>query len=86
MLHTLVMEKLLGIGGQQRANESNLTYSREEEGALQKVDSGEYQLAFFLNPTLVEEVTTVAANGEKMPQKSTFFYPKLPTGLIINQL
>lgn len=85
ILHTLIMEKYLGIGGEQRASESNLTYTREEEGALKKVDTGEYQLVFFLNPTLVEEVTAVAANREKMPQKSTFFYPKLPTGLLINK-
>lgn len=85
VLHTLIMEKYLGIGGEQRASESNLTYTREEEGALKKVDDGEYQMVFFLNPTLVEEVTAVAANREKMPQKSTFFYPKLPTGLLINK-
>lgn len=85
VLHTLIMEKYLGIGGEQRASESNLTYTREEEGALKKVDAGEYQMIFFLNPTLVEEVTAVAANREKMPQKSTFFYPKLPTGLLINK-
>jgi len=53
---------------------------------LPTVDTGEYQLAFFLNPTLVEEVTEVAGNGEKIPQKSTFFYPKLITGLVLNQL
>jgi uncharacterized protein (DUF1015 family) len=80
------MENYLGIGGEQRANEANLTYTREEAGALEKVDKGEYQLAFFMNPTRVEEVTAVASNGEKMPQKSTFFYPKLITGLVINKL
>ena len=86
VLHSLIMENYLGIGGEQRANEGNLTYTREETGALAKVDSGEYQLAFFMNPTRVEEVTAVASNGEKMPQKSTFFYPKLITGLVINKL
>ncbi len=86
VLHTLIMEEYLGIGGEQRASESNLTYTREEENALKKVDSGEYQMVFFLNPTLVEEVTEVATNGEKMPQKSTFFYPKLPTGILIAKL
>ncbi|KJS15889.1 MAG: hypothetical protein VR69_11525 [Peptococcaceae bacterium BRH_c4b] len=86
VLHTLIMEEYLGIGGEQRASESNLTYTREEENAMKKVDSGEYQMVFFLNPTLVEEVTEVAANGEKMPQKSTFFYPKLPTGILIAKL
>ncbi|WP_161486083.1 DUF1015 domain-containing protein [Desulfotomaculum copahuensis] len=86
VLHQLILENLLGIGGRERAGESHLTYTREETGALDAVDNGEYQLAFFLNPTLVEEVTAVAGNGEKMPQKSTFFYPKLITGLVINKL
>lgn len=86
VLHTLIIEKHLGICGELRAKAEHITYSREEEGALTAVDAGEYQLAFFLNPTLVEEVTEVAGNGEKMPQKSTFFYPKLITGLVVNQL
>ncbi|MFX4262057.1 DUF1015 domain-containing protein [Pelotomaculum propionicicum] len=86
ILHTLIMEKHLGICGELRAKADHITYTREEEGALAAVDRGEYQLVFFLNPTLVEEVTEVAGQGEKMPQKSTFFYPKLITGLVINQL
>jgi len=86
VLHTLIIEKHLGIGGELRAKAEHITYTREEDSALAAVDAGEYQLAFFLNPTLVEEVTEVAGNGEKMPQKSTFFYPKLITGLVINQL
>jgi len=86
VLHSLILEKYLGIGEELRARDDHITYSREEEGALAAVDKGEFQIAFFLNPTLVEEVTNVAANGEKMPQKSTYFYPKLITGLVINSL
>jgi uncharacterized protein (DUF1015 family) len=86
ILHTLIIEKHLGICGELRARADHITYTREEEGALHAIDRGEYQLVFFLNPTLVEEVTEVAGQGEKMPQKSTFFYPKLITGLVINQL
>ncbi len=86
VLHTLIIEKHLKICGQLRAKAEHITYTREEEGALALVDQGAYQLAFFLNPTLVEEVTAVAANEEKMPQKSTFFYPKLITGLVLNKL
>ncbi|MCG9966673.1 DUF1015 domain-containing protein [Pelotomaculum terephthalicicum JT] len=86
ILHTLVIDRLLGIGGELMARAEHITYTREEEAALSLVDKGECQLALFLNPTLVEEVTKVANNGEKMPQKSTFFYPKLITGLVINQL
>jgi uncharacterized protein (DUF1015 family) len=86
ILHTLIVEKYLGICGELRARADHITYTREEEGALELVDRGEYQLVFFLNPTLIEEVTMVAGQGEKMPQKSTFFYPKVITGLVINQL
>jgi len=50
------------------------------------VDEKGYQLAFFLNPTHVEDIIAIASKLEKMPQKSTFFYPKLPTGLVLNGL
>ena len=86
VLHMLIIEKHLGICGKLRARAEHIDYTREEEGALAAVDAGEYQLAFFLNPTRVEEVIQVAGNGEKMPQKSTFFYPKLITGLVVNPL
>lgn len=84
ILHTLVLDNLLGIGSQQRADESNLTYTRDELEALNAVDCGAYQLAFFMNSTKVEEVTEIAIGGEKMPQKSTFFFPKIITGMVIN--
>ncbi len=86
VLQVMIMEKLLHIEGAQRKQETNLTYTRDEKFALEAVDTGSHQLAFFMNPTRVEEVTTVAGGGERMPQKSTFFYPKLVTGLVINRL
>lgn len=86
VLHTLVIDKILGIDSEMMARAEHITYTREEEAALSLVDKGEYQLAFFLNATLVGEISQVANNGEKMPQKSTFFYPKLITGLVINRL
>ncbi|MHB1042243.1 MAG: DUF1015 domain-containing protein [Eubacteriales bacterium] len=86
VLHSLIIERLLGVCGELRARGDHITYSREEEGALTAVDRGEYQAAFFLNPTLVEEVTSVAGNGEVAPQKSTYFYPKLISGLLIYSL
>ncbi len=84
ILHTLILEKLLGIGSQQRADESNLVYVRDEKSSKEMVDSGAAQLVFFMNSTKVEEVTDIATGGEKMPQKSTFFYPKVITGMVIN--
>lgn len=86
VLQIFVLEKHLGINCTGRATADQISYTREEEGALDAVDCGQFQLAFFLNPTRVEEVIDVASSGEKMPQKSTYFYPKLVTGLVINKI
>ena len=61
-------------------------YARTAEQARALVESGEYDLAFVLRPTPVEQVREVAEAGESMPPKSTYFYPKLPTGLVFNPL
>jgi uncharacterized protein (DUF1015 family) len=84
ILHTLVLEKLLKIDKENMANQKNLTYTRNVKEALEAVDFGGADCAFILNPTKVEEIRDVAAASEKMPQKSTYFYPKLITGLVIN--
>lgn len=86
ILHTLVLEKELGIDKENMAKQINLTYTRDRDEAVCAVDSGEAQCAFILNPTKVEEIKNVALDGEKMPQKSTYFYPKLITGLVMNSL
>ena len=59
---------------------------KNEKEAIEMVDSGKYQIAFFLNPTRMEQVKKAAGAGLRMPQKSTFFYPKLLSGLVINPL
>ena len=86
VLHNLVLERLLGIDKENMANQKNLTYTRSLGEALGSVQKGESVCAFILNPTRVEEIGAVAAAGEKMPQKSTYFYPKIITGLVINPL
>ena len=53
--------------------------------ALDKVNRGEFAAAFFLNPTCVEDVEKAALSSVRMPPKSTYFYPKLLTGLVINK-
>ena len=68
------------------AKQVNLTYTRSFDEAVESVKSGKSQCAFILNPTRVTEIRDVAAAGEKMPQKSTYFYPKLITGLTMNRL
>lgn len=86
VLHNLILEKYLGIGSAERADGGLVEYTREGAGALDAVDSGEFAFAFFMNPTGVDEMVAVAEAGELMPQKSTYFYPKLSTGLVINKL
>lgn len=86
ILHSLILERLLGIDRENMANQVNLRYTRSFDEATQSVQSNESNCAFFLNPTAVSEIGEVAACGEKMPQKSTYFYPKLITGLVMNKL
>lgn len=86
VLHSLVLEKTLGIDKENMANQINLTYTKFFEEAIMKVDNGEFQCSFILNPTRVTEIRDVAAAGEKMPQKSTYFYPKMITGMVMNDI
>jgi len=90
VLHKLVIEGILGIGDKQLASQSNIEYIKDIGDAIDKsvarADNGDSQAVFFMNPTRIAQVRTVAAAGEKMPQKSTFFYPKVYTGLVINKL
>ncbi|MFQ9951020.1 MAG: DUF1015 domain-containing protein [Clostridium sp.] len=86
VLHSLVLEKIFGIDKENMAQQINLTYTRDFQEAITSVEKNESQCAFILNPTRVTEIRDVAAAGEKMPQKSTYFYPKLITGLVMNQM
>jgi uncharacterized protein (DUF1015 family) len=63
-----------------------LVYSKSLDDAIERVQSGEADAGFFMRPTPVEQVREVAAAGESMPPKSTYFYPKVPTGLVFNPL
>jgi uncharacterized protein (DUF1015 family) len=90
VLHKLILEGILGIGDEALAGESNIEYIKDigeaVDEAIGKVDEKQKQVLFFMNPTRVEQVRAVAAENEKMPQKSTFFYPKIFSGLTINKL
>ncbi len=85
VLHSLVLERIFGIDKENMANQKNLGYTRSREEALRAVDMDGADCSFILNPTKVSEIRDVAAEGEKMPQKSTYFYPKLITGLVMNR-
>lgn len=86
ILHTLVLERLLGIDKNDMALGKSLTYTRDDVEALRAPDEGRCALSFLLNATKVHQIKDVSLAGEKMPQKSTYFYPKPVTGLVINDL
>lgn len=86
VLHSLVLEEIFGIDKENMAKQINLKYTKLFDDAIKGVDDGKYQCSFVLNPTRVTEIRDVAAAGEKMPQKSTYFYPKMITGMVMNDL
>lgn len=86
VLHRLILENELGIGPAELAAGSHVLYTIDALEAERKVEAGEAGAAFLMQPTPVEQVQAVAAAGEKMPQKSTYFYPKLVTGLVLRPL
>jgi hypothetical protein len=67
----------------ERLAPSGVTYTPDAAEAVAAVDRGEAEAAFLLRPTPLDEVWAVAGRGEVMPQKSTFFYPKLTSGLLL---
>lgn len=82
LLHT-IFDRILGIAQQ---IEDKIVYVKDDEKAVKLVDDEGCQIAFFLNATKIEEITAVASKLEKMPQKSTYFYPKLLSGLVLNKI
>jgi uncharacterized protein (DUF1015 family) len=85
-LHLLILEHIVNLSPEQQINAENIRYSQDEEAVLQAVEKEDFQAAFILNPPKKEDILTITDIGEKMPQKSTYFYPKLISGLIINKV
>jgi uncharacterized protein (DUF1015 family) len=85
-LHLLLLEHILGMPPEQQASGETIRYSQDEDAVLQALEKEDYQAAFILTATKKEEIQTIVAGGEKMPQKSTYFYPKLSSGLIVNKI
>jgi len=87
LLHRLVLQEILDITEEKLQSGSHLDYVQDfphaVEAAAERVRSGSAQALFLLNPPRVEQVYAVARSGERMPQKSTFFYPKVYSGVVI---
>jgi len=86
VLETLILKGALGLSDDDISHFNGLFYARDTAEAEAMVASGEYEAAFLMRPTPVQQVRDIAAAGENMPPKSTFFFPKLLTGLLFNPL
>jgi uncharacterized protein (DUF1015 family) len=86
LLHALILDEILGITPQMVRSGDNISYTTDARKALEEVGSGAAAGAFLLCPPTVYDVEKVSQAGATMPEKSTYFYPKLQTGLLINPL
>ena len=86
LLHNYILKNLLGISQEAQEKKLNIHYIQKVHECVDEVASGASQIAFFVNPTRIEQVRNVAKSGNTMPQKSTFFYPKLISGLVLNKM
>jgi uncharacterized protein (DUF1015 family) len=86
ILHHLVLEHILGLSPEQQTNGETIRHSQDEEAVLQALEKEDYQAAFLLNATKSTDILTIVDSGETMPQKSTYFYPKLISGLVVNKI
>ncbi len=84
ILDHVVLENLLGLGFERE--EASLAYSYDRVDAINKVLSREFQIALLLNPIRAETIKDIADAGDRMPRKSTYFYPKLPSGLVFHRM
>jgi uncharacterized protein (DUF1015 family) len=90
ILHKLILEKLLKINEENLKEGKYLQYVKDTPNAIDhsisQVDKGEKQAAFLMNPIKIQQLKMVTDSGERMPQKSTYFYPKIYAGLTIHKL
>ena len=86
VLEALLLKDALALSDEDISHLNGLGYARDTAEAAALVERGEYDAAFLMRPTPVEQVREIAETGVNMPPKSTYFFPKVPTGLVFNLL
>ncbi len=86
VLSKLILQNAIGFSNKDMDNSDIFHYQSNMEKAITDVISGNYQMAFLLNPTKIEQVIEIAGNALVMPRKSTYFYPKVLTGQVFNKI
>ena len=84
-LHTLVLREILGIDTRKPEHQQYITYNVRTVESMANVDAGTFDLVIFMNATGMNQVRELAERGIRLPQKATYFYPKLLSGLVINR-
>lgn len=84
ILHKIILEQFLGID--EKNLEQHVKYTRENEEAIQFVDEGKYDFSFLINATKIDQLKLIADASEHMPQKSTYFLPKMLSGLVMYKM
>ena len=86
VLSRFILQRGLGFSKEDLNDEKRFHYQSNMETAISQVESGDYQMTFLLNPTKADHVKEVAGNSLVMPRKSTYFYPKVLSGLVFNKI
>ncbi len=86
ILHSLIIDRLEALSSEPFSLENNVSYIRNLEEGIEQTVKGEFQVLFLLKPVSLFQIREVVENGELMPQKSTDFFPKLKSGLVMNPL
>jgi len=86
LLHRLVLEMVLGITVAAQARQTHLKYVKDETSLMERLGDGSAQIGILLNPTPIEQIVEVTRQKLRLPQKTTYFYPKVPTGLVLDPL
>ena len=86
VFHKIICEKILGISKKAQEKEQNIVYIKGNEDIDNVIKRKDYQMSFFLNPLNANDIFKVVKKGRLLPQKTTFFYPKLISGFVINRM
>ena len=86
ILEEIVLREILGLSQRQTSSNGNLKYFQNANSAFESVNSGEWNTAFLLDQVPLNDLFSVTKAGGILPQKSTYFYPKVPTGLVVRSM
>ena len=86
VLHKVIISKELGFTDEEQSSQNGILYIKQEHEAFDMIDNKEAQASFITAFPSISQIYEIAGAGERMPQKSTYFYPKLLSGIAINPL